>query len=137
MVHKNIKHNDFDYFLKVVKPCRHDLTVACESTFNWYWLADTCATAGLNLFSAMLCIRKPSTVRNPRTTGSILRRLLIDCEANLLPEAYTCRPEPIPPSQSTEHRYLTVVSLPKTTSPLPSTPYWTTPFLGQTTFNYY
>ena len=34
LVHKNIKNNDFDYFLKVVAPYRHDLTVACESTFS-------------------------------------------------------------------------------------------------------
>ena len=43
----NIKGNDFDYFLKRVEPYRHDLTVCCESTFNWYWLADACMDADI------------------------------------------------------------------------------------------
>jgi hypothetical protein len=30
LVHCNIKDNDFDYFLKLVKPYRHDLTVCAE-----------------------------------------------------------------------------------------------------------
>ena len=43
----NIKGNDFDYFLRRVEPYRHDLTVTCESTFNWYWLADACMDANI------------------------------------------------------------------------------------------
>src|SRR5436309_11652485 len=30
IVHTNIKNNDFAYFLKLVQPYRHDLTVCCE-----------------------------------------------------------------------------------------------------------
>src|ERR1051325_8939308 len=30
LVHSNVKDNDFDYFLKLVQPYRHDLTVCCE-----------------------------------------------------------------------------------------------------------
>ena len=45
LVHRNIRNNDFAYFLKVVEPYRHDLTVACECTFNWYWLCDDCYDA--------------------------------------------------------------------------------------------
>lgn len=47
LVHKNIKGNDFDYFLKLVEPYRFDLTLCCECTFNWYWLADACEDAGI------------------------------------------------------------------------------------------
>jgi len=43
LVHKNIRNNDFEYFLKLAEPYKHDLTVACECIFNWYWLADACA----------------------------------------------------------------------------------------------
>ncbi len=45
LLHVNMEGNDFVYFLKRVAPWRHDLTVACECTFNWYWLADACAAA--------------------------------------------------------------------------------------------
>ncbi len=34
LVHKNIKGNDFNFFLKKIKPYRDDITVVCESTFN-------------------------------------------------------------------------------------------------------
>ena len=39
LVHTNITGNDFDYFLEKAKPYRDDLTVVCECTFNWPWLA--------------------------------------------------------------------------------------------------
>jgi hypothetical protein len=40
LVHTNIRNHDFAYFLKLVEPYRHDLTVCCECMFGWYWLAD-------------------------------------------------------------------------------------------------
>ena len=49
LLHCNIEGNDFAYFLKRVASWRHDLTVVCECTFNWYWLADACDAAGITL----------------------------------------------------------------------------------------
>jgi len=45
-VHRNMR-NDEAYFLKLISPFREDLVVCCESTFNWYWLADLCAKEGI------------------------------------------------------------------------------------------
>ena len=45
LVHCNIRNNDCEYFLKLVAPYRHDLTVCCECMFGWYWLADACHQA--------------------------------------------------------------------------------------------
>jgi hypothetical protein len=37
LVHTNIRNNDFAYFLKLVAPYRHDLTVCAECmTPRWY-----------------------------------------------------------------------------------------------------
>jgi len=36
LVHTNIRNNDFEFFLKLVAPYRHDLTVCCECMFGWY-----------------------------------------------------------------------------------------------------
>ena len=52
LVHRNIRMNNFDYFLKIVEPYKHDMTVVCESTFNWYWLADACFGAGIEFVLA-------------------------------------------------------------------------------------
>jgi len=52
LVHTNIKNNDFDYFLKLIAPYRHDLTICCECMFGWYWLADACQAAGLHFVLA-------------------------------------------------------------------------------------
>ena len=38
LLHTNIRNNDFAYFLKLVAPYRHDLTVCAECMFGWYWL---------------------------------------------------------------------------------------------------
>src|SRR2546428_3475773 len=40
LVHTNVKDNDLAFFLKLVQPYRHELTVCCECMFGWYWLAD-------------------------------------------------------------------------------------------------
>ena len=45
LVHTNVKDNDFNFFLKLVEPYKHDLTVCCECMFGWYWLADARARA--------------------------------------------------------------------------------------------
>ncbi len=33
LVHRNIRNNDFKFFLKLVEPYKDDLTVTCESCF--------------------------------------------------------------------------------------------------------
>ncbi len=93
LVHKNIKHNDFGYFRKVVEPYSHDLTVACESTFNWYWLADSCSNAGIKFVLGHALYMKAihgTKSKNDRVDSEKIAHLL---RSNLLPEAYTCRPE--------------------------------------------
>lgn len=52
LVHENIPLNDFAVFLHKVEAYRHDLTVTCECTFNWYWFADACEDAGLTFVLA-------------------------------------------------------------------------------------
>jgi len=52
LVHTNVKHNDFESFLKLVAPYRHDLTVCCECMFGWYWLSDARQEAGLTFVLA-------------------------------------------------------------------------------------
>jgi hypothetical protein len=52
LVHTNIRNNDFDFFLKLIAPYRHDLTVCAECMFGWYWLADACQEARLNFVLA-------------------------------------------------------------------------------------
>src|SRR5882724_10769894 len=52
LVHTNIRNNDFEFFLKLVGPYKHDLTVCCECMFGWYWLADACQAAGLTFVLA-------------------------------------------------------------------------------------
>ncbi|PYJ80832.1 MAG: hypothetical protein DME22_23020 [Verrucomicrobia bacterium] len=51
-VHTNVKDNDFKFFLKLIEPYKHDLTVCCECMFGWYWLADACQAAGLTFVLA-------------------------------------------------------------------------------------
>jgi transposase len=42
LLHRNFKNDDPQFWLKRIEPFRQDLVVGCESTFNWYWLADRC-----------------------------------------------------------------------------------------------
>lgn len=88
LLHTNIEGNDFAYFLKRVAPYLHDLTVACECTFNWYWLADACVAAKIKfvlvhaLYAAHIHGGKN---KNDRIDSEKLAHLL---RANLIPPAY-------------------------------------------------
>ena len=42
-LHRNFKTRQSDKFFEQLKPFGKDIAIACESTFNWYWLADQCA----------------------------------------------------------------------------------------------
>lgn len=88
LVHTNVKNNDFDYFLKLVEPYRHDLTVCCECMFGWYWLADACEAAGLTFVLAhALYVRAihGGKNKNDRIDSEKLTHLL---RSNLIPPAY-------------------------------------------------
>ena len=52
LVHTNVLNNDFNFFLKLIEPYKHDLTVCCECMFGWYWLADACQGANLTFVLA-------------------------------------------------------------------------------------
>ena len=93
LVHRNIRNNDFDYFLKVVDPYRHDLTVACECTFNWYWLCDCCHDAGIHFALGHALYMKAihgTKTKNDRIDSKKIADLL---RGNLLPKAYCCSAE--------------------------------------------
>jgi transposase len=88
LVHTNIKNNDFAYFLKLVGPYRHELTVCCECMFGWYWLADACQAAALTFVRAHALYLKAihgGKNKNDRIDSEKLAHLL---RSNLIPPAY-------------------------------------------------
>lgn len=88
LVHTNVKNNDFEFFLKLVAPYRHDLTVCAECMFGWYWLADACHAAGLTFVLAhalyLKCIHGGKN-KNDRIDSEKIAHLL---RSNLIPPAY-------------------------------------------------
>ncbi len=88
LVHTNIIGNDFSYFLSKIKPYRHDLTVCCECTFNWYWLADACQAEGLEFVMAhalYLRLIHGGKNKNDRIDSAKIAHLL---RSNMIPPAY-------------------------------------------------
>jgi transposase len=88
LVHANIKNNDFHFFLKLVAPYRHDLTVCAECMFGWYWLADACQDAKLHFVLAHALYLKAihgGKNKNDRIDSEKLAHLL---RSNLIPPAY-------------------------------------------------
>src|SRR5437867_3258990 len=85
LVHTNVKNNDFGFFLKLVEPYKHDLTVCCECMFGWYWLADACQAAGLTFVLAHALYVKAihgGKNKNDRIDSEKLAHLL---RSNLIP----------------------------------------------------
>ena len=88
LVHCNVRNNDFQYFLKLIQPYRHSLTVCCECMFGWYWLADACAEAGLTFVLAhalYLRLIHGGKNKNDRIDSEKITHLL---RSNLIPPAY-------------------------------------------------
>ena len=88
LVHCNVRNNDFQYFLKLIQPYRHSLTVCCECMFGWYWLADACAEAGLSFVLAhalYLRLIHGGKNKNDRIDSEKITHLL---RSNLIPPAY-------------------------------------------------
>ena len=56
LVHTNIRNNDFNFFLKLVAPYRHDLTVCCECN----------AVLAIKLARSVYYMLKNKTVFNPQ-----------------------------------------------------------------------
>src|SRR5215831_19082627 len=73
LVHTNVKENDFKFFLKLIEPYKHDLTVCCECMFGWYWLADACQVKGLTSVLGRGLLGQTSTsYRNEQSRGLTL-----------------------------------------------------------------
>jgi transposase len=87
LIHKNIKGNEFAYFLKLVDPYRQDLTVVSECCYNWYWLADACLDADIEFVLAHALYLKHihgGKNKNDRLDSEKLAHLL---RTNLIPPA--------------------------------------------------
>ncbi len=52
LVHCHVKDSDLDRFLKLLKPCRHNLAVCARYMFGWQWVSDTGQTQGLTFILA-------------------------------------------------------------------------------------
>jgi transposase len=88
LVHTNVRNNDFAFFLKLVAPYRHDLTVCAECMFGWYWLADACQVAGIHFVLAHALYVKAihgGKNKNDRIDSEKLCHLL---RSNLIPPGY-------------------------------------------------
>ena len=88
LVHTNVRDNDFNFFLKLVEPYQHSLTVCCECMFGWYWLADACQDAGLTFVLAHALYVKAihgGKNKNDRVDSEKLTHLL---RSHLIPPAY-------------------------------------------------
>jgi transposase len=88
LVHTNVKNNDFKFFLKLIEPYKHDLTVCCECMFGWYWLADACQAAGLTfvlVHALYVHLIHAGKTKNDRIDSEKLTHLL---RSNLIPPAY-------------------------------------------------
>lgn len=88
LVHRNIKGNDFAFFLKLAAPYLHDLTVVCECCFNWYWLADACLDADIEFVLGHALYLKHihgGKNKNDKIDSQKLAHLL---RSNLIPPSY-------------------------------------------------
>jgi len=89
--HCNIKGNNLDFFLKLLEPYLPDITIAVESTFNWYFLKDFCDSQKIPFMIGHALYMKHihgGKAKNDRIDSRKIADLL---RGNLLPPSY-CYP---------------------------------------------
>lgn len=88
--HRKIKNNDFSYMKKVLHKYVDDLTIACETTYNWYVLADFCASEQIP-FALGHALYMKSIHGGKAKNDKIDSRKITDLlRTNMLPQAYAC-----------------------------------------------
>ena len=90
LVHRNIRNNDFAFFLKLVEPYKDDLTVTCESCFVCFWLADACEDAGIKFVLAHAYYVKSIAANKHKNDKEDARELAECLRTNRIPPAYVC-----------------------------------------------
>ena len=90
LVHRNIRNNDFEFFLKLVEPYRHDLTVTCESCFVCFWLADACEDADIKFVLAHAYYVKSIAANKHKNDKEDARELAECLRTSRIPPAYVC-----------------------------------------------
>ncbi len=86
VIHRNLRQKK--HFCGVISKYRHDMVVAAESTFNWYWLADLCRREGIPFVLGHALYMRAihgAKVKNDRVDSEKISKLL---RADMLPQAY-------------------------------------------------
>ena len=89
-IHREIRGNSLAQLDKHLEPYAGRVTVCCESTVNWYFLADHLADKGIPFVlghSLYITAISKSKKKNDRVDSQRLADLL---RSNLLPVGYTC-----------------------------------------------
>ncbi len=129
-LHRNFKTRQADKFFDEISAFGTNVVIGCESTFNWYWLADTCREKQIPFVLGHALYLKPFTAAKSRTTNSILRNLPCCCGAATSPLPTPTPKNCVPPaiysaaaptwSGSEPRRWLTSKSSTINTTSIPS-----------------
>ena len=89
---KNIQ-NSFDNFKDIVEPFLPNISVGCESTYTYYWLADGCRQAGIPFYLGHALYMK-AIGGNKHKNDPLDARTIADLlRTSFFPEAYPYPPE--------------------------------------------
>jgi transposase len=91
VLHRNIR-TDPRQFLQLLEPYRHEVVVAAECTFSWYWLADLCADEQIPFVLGHALYMKAihgGKVKNDKVDSMKIANLL---RGGVLPQAYVYPP---------------------------------------------
>lgn len=92
LFHKNLP-NSGPEFLEALRPFREDIAVGVESTFNWYWLADTCRKEGIPFYLGHALYMKAVHGGKNKNDSLDSKHITDLMRANLFPLAYSYPPE--------------------------------------------
>ncbi len=88
LVHHPIRNTDTDKLLEVLAPFRHDIVLAAESCYGWYWVADFCADQGIEFILGHALYMKAihgAKTKNDRVDS---KKIALLAQSGMFPLAY-------------------------------------------------
>jgi len=87
LVHQNIKSSP-DALLRTITLYRHDIVVAVECVFTWYWLADLCAREGIPFVLGHALYMKAIHGGKAKNDKIDAHKIAVLLRGGMLPQAY-------------------------------------------------
>lgn len=88
--HCNIPGNDFSVLAEYLKPCKGDVDICCEATYNWFRVADYCFESHIEFVLAHAAYLRAIAIDKKKTDKEDCFKIAQQLRTSMIPTAWPC-----------------------------------------------